>query len=200
MAPAGSSDGRVTGANCVCARLWNAPADLGACGAILARPAALRPTQSPLRIRRDARLADQLLLLPVSQRQSSSRWPVSSCHVGCSQIRDGVRLRHVICARLLEEQSAVTVPEIAAMVEAFGLSIPGRSGKVMSDALRWEVRKGRVVRLERPLSNRLDAEVHRVVDPQAGGRVPRSCRSDTGRRVIISPRRPVPLRHLLPAR
>ena len=55
----------------------------------------------------------------------------------------------MICACLLEEQRAMTVPEIVAGVEAFGLSVPGRSSKVVSDALRWEVRKGRIVRLER---------------------------------------------------
>jgi len=43
----------------------------------------------------------------------------------------------------------MTIPEIVAELEAFGLPIPGRSSKTISDALRWEVRKGRVVRLER---------------------------------------------------
>ena len=43
----------------------------------------------------------------------------------------------------------MTVPEIVAGVEAFGLPVPGRSSKTVSDALRWEVRKGRVVRLDR---------------------------------------------------
>jgi len=65
------------------------------------------------------------------------------------RVRDGVRLRHVICACLLDEQTIMTVPEIVAEVEAFGLSIPGRASKTVSDALRSEVRKGRVVRLER---------------------------------------------------
>lgn len=43
----------------------------------------------------------------------------------------------------------MTVPEIVAGVEAVGLSIPGRASKVISDALRWKVRQGRIVRLER---------------------------------------------------
>ncbi len=43
----------------------------------------------------------------------------------------------------------MTVPEIVAGVEAFGLSIPGRASKTVSDALRSEVRKGRAVRLDR---------------------------------------------------
>ena len=43
----------------------------------------------------------------------------------------------------------MTVPEIVDKVEAFGLSIPGRASKTVSDALRWEVNKGRIVRLSR---------------------------------------------------
>ena len=43
----------------------------------------------------------------------------------------------------------MTVPELVVMVEAFGLSISGRASKTVSDSLRWEVRKGRVVRVER---------------------------------------------------
>ena len=65
------------------------------------------------------------------------------------RVRDGVRLRHAICVCLLEEQRAMTVPEIVAGVEALGLSIPGRASKTVSDALRWEARKGRAVRFER---------------------------------------------------
>jgi len=55
----------------------------------------------------------------------------------------------MICVCLLDEQRIMTVPEIVVGVEALGLSIPGRSSKTVSDALRWEVRKGRAVRLER---------------------------------------------------
>ena len=65
------------------------------------------------------------------------------------RVRDGVRLRHAICVCLLDEQRAMTVPEIVTGVEALGLSIPGRASKTISDALRWEARKGRAVRLER---------------------------------------------------
>ncbi len=43
----------------------------------------------------------------------------------------------------------MTLPEIVAGVEAFGLPIPGRSSKTISDALQWEEGKGRVVRLDR---------------------------------------------------
>ena len=65
------------------------------------------------------------------------------------RVRDGVRLRHAICVCLLEERRAMTVPEIVGGIEALGLSIPGRASKTVSDALRWEARKGRAVRLER---------------------------------------------------
>jgi len=45
----------------------------------------------------------------------------------------------------------MTLPQIIAGVEALGFSIPGRASKGVSDALRWEVRKGRAVRLGRSL-------------------------------------------------
>lgn len=65
------------------------------------------------------------------------------------RLRDGVLLRYAICFCLLQEQTSMTVPEIVAGIEALGFRIPGRAGKTVSDALRWEVRKGRAVRLER---------------------------------------------------
>lgn len=50
---------------------------------------------------------------------------------------------------LLDEQKVMTVPELVGKVEAFGLPISGRASKTVSDSLRGEVRKGRVVRVER---------------------------------------------------
>jgi hypothetical protein len=89
------------------------------------------------------------LLLPVSERQSRHTGRYSWTMADIGRVRDGVRLRHAICVCLLEEQRAMTVPEIVAGVEARGLSIPGRASKTVSDALRWEARKGRAIRLER---------------------------------------------------
>lgn len=63
----------------------------------------------------------------------------------------GTQLRHAICVCLLRAQTPLTVPEVVAGVEALGWSVPGRPSKTISDALRWEVAKGRVVRLDRSL-------------------------------------------------
>ena len=59
----------------------------------------------------------------------------------------GTGLRHAICVCLLDARGPLTLPEVVAGVEALGWSVPGRASKTVSDALRWEVRKGRVERL-----------------------------------------------------
>lgn len=43
----------------------------------------------------------------------------------------------------------VTVAEMVADLAEAGFTLTGRASKVISDALRWEVRRGRVVRLRR---------------------------------------------------
>ncbi|WP_346742442.1 hypothetical protein [Rhabdothermincola salaria] len=43
----------------------------------------------------------------------------------------------------------VRVPELVQFLQGRGVQIPGRPSKVVSDALRAEVRRGRVVRLGR---------------------------------------------------
>lgn len=63
----------------------------------------------------------------------------------------GTQLRHAICVCLLQARSLLTVPEVVAGVEALGCSVPGRPSKTVSDALRWEIRRGRVVRRGRSL-------------------------------------------------
>lgn len=65
------------------------------------------------------------------------------------RVRDGARLRHILSVSLLDEQRVMTVAELVVKVEAFGLPIPGRASKTVSDSLRSEVRKGRVARVER---------------------------------------------------
>ena len=89
------------------------------------------------------------LLLPVSERQSRHIGPYPWTMADMGRVRDGVLLRYAICVCLLEDQKAMTVPEIVTGVEALGVAIPGRSSKTVSDALRWEAHKGRAVRLER---------------------------------------------------
>ena len=63
----------------------------------------------------------------------------------------------------------VTVAQLVRQLEAQGFVFSGRTSKVVSDALRWEVRRGRVERLERG--------VYRWVG------APRSTRSRIERRV-----------------
>ena len=61
----------------------------------------------------------------------------------------GLSLRHALVVRLVDARRVLTVREIAASLEAEGFEIEGRSSKAVSDALRWEVRRGRVVRVGR---------------------------------------------------
>ena len=64
----------------------------------------------------------------------------------------GKTLRWVVCILLRDAQCAMTVAEIVAAVEALDYLIPGaRAGKAVSDALRWEVRRGRVRQIQRGL-------------------------------------------------
>ncbi|HVM07930.1 MAG TPA: hypothetical protein VM345_05690 [Acidimicrobiales bacterium] len=74
-----------------------------------------------------------------------------------------VLLRYVLTVTLLDapRDRSMTVAELAGAVEHGGFRIEGRAGKVISDALRWEVRRGRVVRVGRN-------------QYKAGPRVPRS--------------------------
>jgi hypothetical protein len=74
-----------------------------------------------------------------------------------------VVLRYLLTVTLLEAPPgrSMTVQELAVAVEARGFQLEGRAGKVISDALRWEVRRKRVVRVARN-------------QYRAGVRVPRS--------------------------
>ncbi|MGF1595875.1 MAG: hypothetical protein ACFCVK_02940 [Acidimicrobiales bacterium] len=51
-------------------------------------------------------------------------------------------------AELMARREA-TVAELAAFLAATGYHLAGRASKLISDALRWEVRRGRVLRLGR---------------------------------------------------
>ena len=63
----------------------------------------------------------------------------------------GLRLRSVLVLAMLEHGRPMQVPELAAAVRRAGFAISGRPSKTIADALRWEVRRGRVVRVERGL-------------------------------------------------
>ena len=57
----------------------------------------------------------------------------------------GKTLRWVVCVVLFDARRALTVAEIVTEVKTRGFAIAGtRAGKSVSDALRWEVARGRV--------------------------------------------------------
>jgi hypothetical protein len=58
-------------------------------------------------------------------------------------------LRFVVVDYLMTAGREVTVAELAEVVTGQGFVLSGRPSKVISDGLRWEVRRGRVVRLGR---------------------------------------------------
>ncbi len=72
----------------------------------------------------------------------------------------GRDLRYVLTSYI--EQGYSTVKELAHQLAADGYTVWGRVSKIISDALRWEVRNGRVVRIKRG--------VYRL------GKIPRSTR------------------------
>jgi len=63
----------------------------------------------------------------------------------------GRNLRYAILVCLHERSRPTTVEELDEAIDAWGLSVdatdPDRVGKRISDALRWEVRRGRAVRV-----------------------------------------------------
>jgi hypothetical protein len=79
----------------------------------------------------------------------------------------GRDLRYVLTNYI--QQGHCTVRGLARQLAADGYTVWGRVSKVISDALRWEVRNGRVVRLKRG--------VYRI------GRIPRTTQHRIGTRV-----------------
>lgn len=57
----------------------------------------------------------------------------------------GTVLRYVLIC-LLQEASPSTIPQLVAGLEQWGFAVDGRPSKTISDALRWERRRGRVER------------------------------------------------------
>lgn len=64
-------------------------------------------------------------------------------------VLDGQLLRRVLVTWLVDAQRPLAVAELVARLDHAGLRVDGRPGKVVSDSLRWEVRRGRVVRVGR---------------------------------------------------
>lgn len=63
----------------------------------------------------------------------------------------GLELRSVLVLVLLQRGRPTAVPDLVAAVERWGFTFAGRPSKEVADALRWEVRRGRAVRLDRGL-------------------------------------------------
>ncbi len=61
----------------------------------------------------------------------------------------GLLLRYEICLLLHDGRRALTVAELVRRIEADGFSLGPQPNKVVADAIRWEVRRGRVVKLRR---------------------------------------------------
>ena len=60
----------------------------------------------------------------------------------------GTDLRYTL-TRLLQLHGPATIAELIAMLNAEGFTVAGRPSKTVSDALRWEVGRGRVWRIGR---------------------------------------------------
>lgn len=62
----------------------------------------------------------------------------------------GRALRFVLIDELMRHEGEMTVAElVAAVVHRHGFDLGGRASKIISDALRWETRRGRVIRVGR---------------------------------------------------
>ena len=82
----------------------------------------------------------------------------------------GRDLRYVLTWTLLEAGTTLSVRELLRRVEAAGFVVSGRPSKTVADALRWEIARGRVVRVGRGLYR--------------AGVVPRQTKSRIRRRVV----------------
>ena len=61
----------------------------------------------------------------------------------------GLDLRYALTTALLRAGVPLTVPDLVRALERDGFTCWGRASKEVSDALRWEVGRGRVVRVRR---------------------------------------------------
>lgn len=56
----------------------------------------------------------------------------------------GRDLRYVLTVVLLDQRRTLTIDELIGALGAMGLAAQGRPSKTIADALRWEIRRGRV--------------------------------------------------------
>jgi hypothetical protein len=70
------------------------------------------------------------------------RWPFAARPVR------PIELRYVLTSYLVD-LGPLTVSDLIGMLAADGIAVAGRPSKTISDALRWEVARGRVTRVGR---------------------------------------------------
>ena len=58
----------------------------------------------------------------------------------------GLLLRYAICVALQRHDRWMSVAEIVGVIERWGFTLPEAANKAVADAIRWEVRKGRVLK------------------------------------------------------
>ena len=63
----------------------------------------------------------------------------------------GRPLRYLACIALRKARAPLSVAEIVRAIQADGWDLGDQPNKLVADALRWEVRKGRVVKVCRGL-------------------------------------------------
>ena len=61
----------------------------------------------------------------------------------------GRALRFVLVDELMARPDGMTVAEMVSALARHGFDVGGRASKIISDSLRWETRRGRVVRVGR---------------------------------------------------
>lgn len=61
----------------------------------------------------------------------------------------GRELRYVLTLTLFQAGRPMSVADLAAALAVAGFEVNGRASKTISDSLRWEIGRGRVVRLTR---------------------------------------------------
>src|SRR5437763_15678012 len=89
----------------------------------------------------------------------------------------GLCRRSLLVLLLLDARRPMTVAELEAGVRRAGFTVTGRPGKVVADALRWEVARGRVRKLRRGVyiggtvaKTTKHRMRHRVADRKSGGK------------------------------
>ena len=87
----------------------------------------------------------------------------------------GRRLRYAVAVLLHEAERTMTLDELADRLDAWGCATAGDTRKAISDALRWELHRGRAVRVRRGhyRSRRLAPSTLRWMRAQVAGEITR---------------------------